>query len=74
MRPIPHCATCFDVGWVCDNHPSSPWSKTAPAGCECGAGMPCPVCNGSDPNLRRDYLPTLPSDFKVDVDKNGSRL
>ena len=34
MRPIPRCANCFDVGWVCENHPSSPWSKTAPAGCE----------------------------------------
>jgi hypothetical protein len=35
--------------------------------------MPCPASNDSDPNLRRDNLPTLPPDFKVDVDESGSR-
>lgn len=26
---------------VCEWHPGKPWT---PEGCECGAGMPCPVC------------------------------
>ena len=68
MRPIPQCANCFDVGWVCENHPSSPWSKTAPAGCECGAGMPCPACNLAD----ADETPRPPAGFKPDADKEGS--
>ena len=25
---------------VCENHPYEQW----PSGCECGAGMPCPMC------------------------------
>ena len=73
QRPIPTCTTCFDVGWVCENHLTSPWDRSAPAGCQCGAGMPCPACNASNPDLRRDNLPTLPPDFKVDIDKGGSR-
>jgi hypothetical protein len=28
-----------DVGWVCENHPNSPWSKTATAGCTCGTDV-----------------------------------
>ena len=69
MRPIPQCANCFDVGWVCENHPSRPWSKTAPAGCDCGAGMPCPLCNAAD----AENPPRLPAGMKVDTDENGSR-
>jgi hypothetical protein len=37
-----HCYKCLGVGWVCENHPSLPWSDEL--GCQCGAGMPC-VCN-----------------------------
>jgi hypothetical protein len=70
---MPKCATCHDVAWVCEAHPDRPWSVDVPGGCECDAGMPCPACNDSDPTLRRDNLPTLPPDFKIDVDKNGSR-
>jgi hypothetical protein len=58
---------------VCESHPDRPWSKKLAGGCECNAGMPCPECNASDPALRRANLPRLPSDFTIDVDKNGSR-
>lgn len=48
FTPIPKCGNCFDVGWVCENHPYCPWDRTKPRGCECGAGIPCPVCNLAD--------------------------
>lgn len=33
------CATCDDVGWVCENHPDRPWD--GPRACTCGgAGAP----------------------------------
>ncbi len=41
---MPDCARCQDVGWVCEEHPDRPWSKTE-GGCQCGARMPCPDCN-----------------------------
>jgi hypothetical protein len=63
-RRLPTCATCHDVGWVCENHP-----KTMPRGCKCGAGMPCPVCNPSDAK----HQPRLPSGMTIDVDKTDSR-
>jgi hypothetical protein len=66
---MPKCQTCFDVGWVCENHPDRPWSKTKPGGCECGAGEPCPTCNGAD----TPDEPRLPAGFKTDLDKDGSR-
>jgi hypothetical protein len=69
MGPIPKCATCFDVSWVCENHPTSPWDTTSPAGCECGAGMPCPKCNPAD----ADNPPRAPTGFKPGVGKEGSR-
>jgi len=68
-RPIPRCGTCFDVGWVCENHPLSPWDATAPRGCTCSAGMPCRECNPSD----ADHPPRLPTRFKPDADKHGQR-
>jgi hypothetical protein len=37
-----NCLICFDLGWVCENHPDKAWDKNL--GCECGAGMPC-ECN-----------------------------
>ena len=33
------CENCRGLGWVCENHPSQPWSSRE--GCQCGAGMPC---------------------------------
>jgi len=35
----PHCAVCFGMGWVCENHPERAWNEKT--GCHCGAGMPC---------------------------------
>ena len=72
-KPMPKCVTYQDVGWVCEAHTDRPWSADVPGGGECGAGTPCLACNDSDPDLRRNNLPTLPPDFKVDVDKSGSR-
>lgn len=45
---MPTCYRCHDVAWVCENHPERPWSDDKPGGCVCGAGEPCPDCNGSD--------------------------
>jgi len=44
-----NCLRCGGLGWVCENHPASPWNKDAPDGCECGAGMPCEDCNQDEP-------------------------
>jgi hypothetical protein len=41
------CPNCGGSGLVCEWHPDKAWTPTAPAGvdsCQCGAGMPCPVC------------------------------
>ena len=42
-----HCRNCGGEGWVCENHADRPWGGTSADGeaCECGAGMPCGVCN-----------------------------
>jgi len=50
----PQCARCRDCGWVCENHPDTPWQGAHAI--ECGAGMPCPDCN--QPN--EGELPRLP--------------
>ncbi len=42
---MPDCATCQDVGWVCEEHPDRPWSERIENGCQCGARLPCPDCN-----------------------------
>lgn len=41
-----NCHCCADTGHVCENHPQRPWGgiSTDPQACDCGAGMPCPVC------------------------------
>jgi hypothetical protein len=40
-------AVCEDCGWVCENHPDTPWEGLR--ACTCGgAGMPCPRCNRGD--------------------------
>lgn len=46
------CNNCADSGWVCENHADRPWDGVSDdlRACLCGgAGMPCPVCNLSDP-------------------------
>ena len=34
------CPACNNTGHVCENHPDRQW----PDKCDCGAGMPCPLC------------------------------
>lgn len=40
------CKNCDGTGWVCENHENKPWTgySTRKDACDCGAGMPCPVC------------------------------
>jgi hypothetical protein len=60
------CQVCEDCGWVCENHPDTPWE--GPHACTCGgAGMPCPRCNLSD----QETPPRLPNGFKVDIESDG---
>lgn len=43
----PSCKNCDDQLWVCENHSDKPWDGSDENGCcGCGAGMPCPKCNG----------------------------
>jgi hypothetical protein len=54
------CGRCTDTGWVCEAHPERPWEL-----CDCGGtGMPCPLCNASDP-------PKPPPGFKPTYDKDA---
>jgi hypothetical protein len=50
------CTRCEDTGWVCEAHEDRPWdSGAAKKPCQCGApGMPCLLCNQSDPPRRRE--------------------
>jgi hypothetical protein len=44
MSTCPHCK---GAGFVCEFHPKKPWTLTSLGQgetCDCGAGMPCPVC------------------------------
>lgn len=40
----PHCPTCVDTGYVCENHPDRAWGGLTGDECCGGAGMPCPAC------------------------------
>jgi hypothetical protein len=42
---LPTCRNCYGEKLVCENHPDAPWNAGLPFGCECGAGMPCGVCD-----------------------------
>ena len=52
------CPNCKGELFVCENHPRLAW----PSECECGAGVPCPVCNAAP------GIPKIPDDFIVDID------
>lgn len=58
------CETCNGTGWVCENHPLTPWGQGADE-CDCGAGMPC-ACN---PNGELEWqaviASTEPSEVKT---------
>src|SRR5688572_21825694 len=42
----------------------APWDRSAPGGCMCGGGMPCPTC---DPAVA-DHPPRPPANFTPDDD------
>jgi hypothetical protein len=43
-RAVPACPICLGTLWMCENHPTKPYSDTLKGGCMCGAGQPC-KCN-----------------------------
>lgn len=63
------CKRCQDERWVCENHEDSPWTKSKPNGCTCGAGAPCPDCNPCD----RDHPPAPAPGSRVIFDRDGYR-
>jgi hypothetical protein len=62
------CELCDGTGWVCENHPHTPWAGEQACGCG-GAGAPCPTCNVAD----AADPPRLLGGFKAEVDKDGWR-
>lgn len=43
VRPHPSTCWCRGNGWVCEDHPTQPFSFELPVSCGCEApGMPCP--------------------------------
>ena len=62
------CTVCEDCGWVCENHPDTPWSGEHACNCG-GAGMPCPKCNPSD----QDHPPRPPTGTRIEYDEDGWR-
>jgi hypothetical protein len=61
------CGTCQGARWVCEDHPDQPWGSDYPGACRCGgAGMPCPVCNGS----KKGERPAMPADFTPHLDRD----
>ncbi|MEO8596430.1 MAG: hypothetical protein ABI759_24135, partial [Candidatus Solibacter sp.] len=63
---------CGGTGWVCEDHDNKPWgdASTSDDACHCGgAGMPCPMCNPSDP----DNPPKMPDGYRTIFDKDGWR-
>jgi hypothetical protein len=57
----PECQNCRGFNWVCENHDDEPWDDIE--GCQCGAGMPCPVCNDAKPP---DYPRDMPGIIMTD--------
>lgn len=60
------CSNCSGKLWVCENHGDRPWDEKLPNGCECGAGMPCGICNPCD----RDNPPRHQEGFTVICEAN----
>lgn len=61
------CPNCGGERWVCENHPDKAWNAQ---GCECGAGMPCRICNP----CTREIPPAMPPGFRDDLDGEGEAL
>ena len=53
------CQRCGGTGWVCEDHRDRPWASVSDRAdaCGCGAGMPCSLCNTSDPPEMRWVSP-----------------
>ena len=53
------CATCEDIGWVCECHGDRAWGGATDSllSCDKGPGRPCPQCNASD---GRGQVPRMP--------------
>jgi len=47
------CGRCRDTYWVCETHDDVPWDGEHACGCG-AAGKPCPNCNPSDKDARRE--------------------
>ena len=70
------CKNCNGQGWVCENHPNTPWEDGKATCCAaegsewgCGAGAPCKACNPCDEfNPPRD-----PAGFTVTLDTTGDK-
>jgi len=64
------CPNCDGSRWVCGNHPDRPWKGVSALAnaCECGDGMPCPMCNEPQAGTR----PEIPPQFGVMADKDKS--
>lgn len=58
------CNVCKGDGWVCERHPTKPWSDV---GCKCGAGVPC-ECNKSNPP--RVHFDEVYADVDISMDVN----
>jgi hypothetical protein len=61
---------CGGTGWVCEDHENKPWagSSISADACACGgAGIPCLVCNRSDP----DNQPRMPDGYKTILHADG---
>lgn len=65
-----NCKDCRDTGWVCEAHPTRPWTGTH--GCGCGAaGMPCPRCS---PQLAWDKPPDVSKVFRSVTHVSGKKV
>lgn len=59
------CLRCNNTRFVCENHPTNPW--LGDLACSCGgAGMPCPLCNLTEPG-NPDDEPATPDGFVPDT-------
>jgi len=58
---IDQCTLCEDGGWVCEDHPTSPWNAEHVENC-IGASASCPWCNSPMDGT----APRMPEGFDED--------
>jgi hypothetical protein len=58
MTELP-CKNCDDKGWVCEVHPDRPFKGVSDRmdACDCGVGLPCPMCNALLPERNPPVQP-----------------